>query len=141
MKRLMAFLVCLTVTSQSFGSECASPVSLLEEGTKAPCRGYLFTPAKELEVRVIVQEHSLLLSEIETLNKIVERLNKKQLESDKILELEMQKTELWKAKAEDITYKYVDLQNTGSRKDMALILLGVGITVLAGWSIGQAAGR
>lgn len=141
MKKIVALLICLSLPLQSFGSECSVPVKLLEQGSLSPCRGYLFSPEKELEVRIKLQEHSLLQSEIATLTKIVDRLKLKDEESNKILELEIRKTELWKTRAEDITSKYVGLQEGSHKKDMGLVLLGVAITVFAGWSMGQAAGK
>lgn len=139
MKKLLALIIALSLPINSFAAECQVPVKLLEEGSPAPCRGYLFSPEKELDVRIKVKDYSLLKQENEVLNQMIERLNKKNSESEKIIDLEIQKTELWKTRAEDITLKYVSVEENRGKRDFMFILMGVGLTVLAGWAVGQAA--
>jgi hypothetical protein len=141
MKKLMALILALSLPLNSFAAECSAPVKLLEEGSSAPCRGYLFSPEKELEVRIKYKEHSLIKDELDSLNKMVEKLQKRDAESEKILQLEVEKTELWKTRAEDVTLKYTTVEENRGKRDLLFVLLGVGLTVLAGWSMGQAAGR
>lgn len=141
MKKLMALIIALSMPVNSFSADCAVPVKKLEEGSQAPCAGYLFSPEKELEVRVKVKEHNLLKDEINSLNGIVERLQKKNLESDKVIELEIQKSELWRVKAEDSTLKYISSEENRTKRDFWMVILGVALTVGAGYAIGQAAGR
>lgn len=137
MKKVLALIIALSLPINSYASECPAPVRLLEEGASAPCRGYLFSPEKELQVRMMVKDYSLVKEELNTLNNMVDRLQKKESESEKIIQLEMQKTELWKTRAEDITLKYTSIEENRGKRDFMFILMGVGITVLAGWSLGQ----
>lgn len=137
MKQLLVILLALSITINSFATECTIPVKLLEEGSQAPCRGYLFSVDKELQVRIMTRDYSLLKDEITSLNTIVDRLQKKDSISNDILQLEMQKTELWKTRAEDITGKYVAVEENRGRRDFLFVLMGIGLTVLAGWSLGQ----
>jgi hypothetical protein len=137
-KKLLALIIALTMPINSFAAECSVPVKFLEEGSPAPCRGYLFSQEKELQVRIMAKDYSLIKDELDSLNKMVEKLQKRDQESEKILNLEMQKTELWKVRAEDITVKYVSVEENRGKRDLMFILMGVGLTVLAGWAVGQA---
>ena len=138
MKKLLALIIALTMPINSFAAECSVPVKFLEEGSPAPCRGYLFSQEKELQVRIMAKDYSLIKDELDSLNKMVEKLQKRDQESEKILNLEMQKTELWKVRAEDVTLKYVSVEENRGKRDLMFILMGVGLTVLAGWAVGQA---
>lgn len=137
MKKLLTVFIALSFSVNSFATECSAPVKLIEENSPAPCRGYLFSPDKELEVRVKVLDYSLLKRNLEDLNKIVDKLNKKEIEYNELLELERKKSDLWKTRAEDITLKYVTLEDNKYRRDYMFILMGIGLTVLAGWTVGQ----
>lgn len=137
MKKLLAILITLSMPLNSF-ADCPKPVTSLEEGAKAPCTGYLFTPEKELEVRLMKKESDLLKAETENLNLMVDKYEKKEVEYTKIIDLQIDKTELWKTKAEDITLKYVAVEENRTKRDFGFILMGIGLTVLAGWSMGQA---
>lgn len=136
--KVITATLILTFSLNSLATECQTSVKLLEEGSPAPCRGYLFSPEKELDTRIKIKDYSLLKDEINSLNQIVDRMHKKEMENDRILELEQQKTDLWKTRAEDITLKYVSVEESRGRRDFMFVLLGVGLTALAAWSIGQA---
>ena len=140
MKKLLAILLSLSMPLSSF-ADCIKPVTSLEQGAQAPCKGYLFTPEKELEVRLTVKEAELLKAETEALNLIVDRYKKKDVEFNKIIDLQIDKTELWKTKAEDITLKYVAIEENRTKRDFWMVVLGVALTVGAGYAVGQAAGR
>jgi hypothetical protein len=139
--KLLTGLLILSMVIPQYGiaGECQKPVTLLEEGASAPCRGYLFTPPKELEVRIQNEENKLLNKEIEFKDLKIDKLNKSLLESDKIIELEQQKAELWRARAEDSTRKLVESEDGRGRRDFWMVVLGVALTVGAGYAVGQAA--
>lgn len=139
MKNLMALLVSLTLAVNCFATECLVPVKAIEEGSPAQCKGFLFSPAKELEVRLMKKDYDLYKLEVETTNAIINRYQKKEFEFEKVIELESKKADLWKTRAEDITLKYVSLEENRGRRDLMFILAGVGLTVLSAWAIGQAA--
>jgi len=141
MKKLLAILISLSLPLSSFAAECIAPVKLVEEGAPAQCRGFLFSPEKELEVRLMKKDHDLLVLEVKELDLISDKSKQKDLELKKIIELEEQKTELWKSKAEDITLKYIAVEENRTKRDFGFILMGVGLTVLSAWAVGQAAGR
>lgn len=135
----MALLVSLSLAVNCLATECVVPVKTLEEGSPSPCKGFLFSPAKELEVRLMKKDYELYKLEVETTNAIIDRYKKKEYEFEKIVELESKKTELWKTRAEDITLKYVTIEENRGRRDFMFVLTGIGLTVLAGYAIGQAA--
>lgn len=139
MRKIMALLVSLSLAVNCLATECLVPVKSLEEGSPAQCKGFLFSPAKELEVRLMKKDYELYKLEVETTNAIIDRYKKKEFEFEKIVELESKKTELWKTRAEDITLKYVSLEENRGRRDFMFVLAGVGLTVLSAWALGQAA--
>lgn len=140
MKRLIALILAISLPISSF-AECTKSVTLLPEGASAPCKGFLFTPEKELEVRIMTKEFELLEMETKSLNQIVDKQKKKEVEFNKIIDLEQSKTELWKTRAEDITLKYVTVEEKRTTRDFWMVVLGVALTVGAGYAVGQAAGR
>jgi hypothetical protein len=139
-KIILAILLVLNMPL-SVLAECVKPVMALEQGAPAPCKGFLFSPQKELEVRLMTREVELLKSEAEALNLIVDKYSKKDVEYNKIIDLHISRTELWKTKAEDITLKYVTIEEKRTKRDFGFILVGIGLTVLSAWALGQVAGR
>jgi len=117
-------LISSIILSLNVNASCQQPVKYLEQGSQAPCSGYLFSPEKEAELR--------LMSENEVLkDKKMKLLEDQIILSESIIVKERERSELWRNAAEESTKKLV---NT----NYYMVLLGVGLTVLAGWSIGQA---
>lgn len=56
---------------------CDKPVSYLQEGTQAPCTGYLFTPEKELEVRYKINTYDKLVELTTKQDQMIDLLNKR----------------------------------------------------------------
>ena len=116
---------------------CEQPVKFLKKGEVVPCDGYLFSPEKEAEVRVVVQEHKLQGEQLE----IQERKIKYLLENEKywqeIADKEAEKAELWRYRAEDSTEKLVASERGRGTRDWLFLVGGVLITIGAGYSLGQ----
>ena len=129
----------LILPQNTAAATCEKPVTLLNEGASAPCRGYLFTPEKELEVRIVNEDYKILQKEIEFKDLQIGKLQKSLNESDKIIELEVQKAELWRNRAEDSTKKLIESEDGRGTRDFWMVVLGVALTVGAGFAIGQAA--
>lgn len=138
MKKLLAIVLAALMPLTSFATECGKPVTLLPEGTPAPCRGFLFTPDKELEVRLLSKEKELLESEVDTKNKLIDRLKKDNELSGQVLQLEAQKSELWRIRAEDSTKKLIESESGRQNRDLMWLIGGVLLTVAAGYAVGQA---
>ena len=78
-----------------------------------------------------------MLKEIQLyLNQI--QLMQRQLDlSEKIVENSYKKEELWRAKAYEMTEKYVAAENTSAWKDLFFVGSGVVITAIGAWAVGQ----
>jgi len=137
MKKLLCCILVNIVTFQSF-ADCTKPVTLLEQGASAPCRGYLFTVEKEKEIRLINEDVKLLKEEISYKDSKIKLLSANLNLADDILQKEREKTELWRNTAEKSTLQLIKSNEGQSRRDLYMILLGVVVTVGAGFAVGQA---
>lgn len=137
MKTLLAIIIALSLPVNTFAAECSQPVTLLQENTPAPCRGYLFTPEKELEVRLLKRESLLDKEELQALQAKALRLSKMNLENEAVLEKKDKQINLWKVRAEESTLKLVNAEEGRQTRDLLFIGAGVLLTVLAGWALGQ----
>lgn len=137
MRKLMVLILSILLPLNSFATECSSPVSLLQEGSPAPCKGYLFSPSKELDVRIMNENFNLLQKEDANKDNIISDLSKENDGYKSILQEEQQATELWKSRAVDITTKYVDVESSRQSRDLLFAGLGVLGTILIMWGIGQ----
>lgn len=137
MYKILAIVLAFAFTSKAL-ADC-KPVTPLVTGDPAPCSGYLFTPEKELELRTKNEDYKLLQQQV-TIYIQQKELYKQQLEDQsKIADKEAQKAELWRKSAEDSTKKYMEAEQNRTLRDGAFLVSGILLTVLAGWSLGQAA--
>lgn len=137
MAKLTAFILAATLTSQVAWADCSSPVTLLEKDQSAPCRGYLFTPEKEKQVRGLNEDYKLLQEELTIKDKQLE-LYKLQVQSlYQAAELSEKKSSLWQTKAQEAVERTVSIEQSRQTRDLLFVLGGVALTVLAGWAIGQ----
>lgn len=136
-KRLLALVIAALLPLQSFAT-CTTSVTLLSEGAPAPCRGFLFTPEKELELRIMSKDYDLLKQDLELKTKTIDRLAKINKNSEDIINLEASKAELWRVRAEDSTKKLVESESGRQQRDLLWMLAGVLLTVGAGYAVGQA---
>ena len=134
---LVLALVLGSLNNYSYAA-CAKPVQSLTEGQAAPCTGYLFSPEKELEVRIAVEDNKLVAQQLEAKDKKLKLLLQDVDDVEKITAKEREKAELWRKMAESSTLKLVEAQESSKKRDFWHVVMGVGLTVLAGWSIGQA---
>lgn len=135
MQKIIVLLLSLGITTEAFAN--CKPVTPLEKDEVAPCSGFLFTPEKELELRIKNENYKLLM---EQTNLYIEKIElyKRELETtDKIVNKEREKADLWRTAAEKATEKYVTLEESRTVRDWVFLVSGIGLTVLAGWSLGQ----
>jgi len=137
MKQLLSLLLatCLSIPAQA---ECNKPVTLLPEGTPAPCRGFLFTPEKESEARLLVEDAKLMKQTIEFKDLQIKTLSKDIKDTEFIIGKEQEQAELWRKRAEESTLLLTKKQDSQGLRDWGMLLLGVVITVGAGYAVGQA---
>lgn len=130
-------LILIMTFSTKVLADC-KPVTPIQAGEVAPCTGYIFTPAKELELRQMNEDYKFSQEQIKLYLQQKE-LYKQELEvSNKIAEKEAAKAEIWRQAAEDSTTQYVKLEEARTTRDYLFLLAGIGLTVLSAWSIGQA---
>lgn len=135
-KQIISIVLGVSLSTSAFG-DC-KPVTPLEKGEPAPCMGYLFTPEKELELRIKNEEYKLLMEQTKLYIQQNE-LYKKELETTEVIvNKERQKAELWRTTAESATEKYVKLEEGRTTRDWVFLVSGVVLTVASGWAIGQA---
>lgn len=137
MKKLLCLVLAIMIPFQTF-AECPKPVTLLEQGASAPCSGFLFSKEKEKEVRLMNEDYSLVKQELEIKNKKIDILMYDRTLSDNIIEKERSKSELWRITAEKSTLELVKVNEDQGNRDLLMILLGVVVTVGAGYAVGQA---
>lgn len=139
MKKLLSLLLALSLAAPlEVRAECSKQVTLLEQGTPAPCKGFLFSPEKEQQVYLLNEKYKLIQQELDLKNQFIDRYKKDSALMDDILEKERQKSELWRTTAVQSTTQLIEVKENQGKRDMWMILTGVALTVLAGWSVGQA---
>lgn len=138
MKKLLSLLLatCLALPAQA--TECSKPVTLLNEGTPAPCKGFLFSPEKESEIRLLNTDYNLMKQELELKDVKIKLLTQDIKDTEFIIKREQDQSELWRKRAEESTLLLTKKEDSQGRRDWFMLLLGVVITVGAGYAVGQA---
>ena len=136
MKKLLCLVLALSMTCQA-SAECLKSVTLLEQGAQAPCSGFLFSKEKEKEVRLMVEDYKLVQEELVYKNKKIDLTLKDLRLSDDIIQKEREKSDLWRLSAEKSTLALVKSSEGQGNRDMMMVLLGVLVTVGAGYAVGQ----
>lgn len=139
MLKIMSLILVFAFSSKAL-ADC-QPVTPLVTGEKAPCAGFLFSPEKELQLRIMNEDYKYLKEEVNLYIQQKELYKQELDDTQKIADKEAQKAELWRKAAEDSTKKYVEVQEARTMRDWLFLVAGVGLTVAAGWSLGQAAGH
>ena len=133
-----SLIISMLYGQLAYAADCSKPVTYLPNGTPAPCDGYLFSPDKERELRLINEDNKYLKQESELKDKMLGnyKLQVETLES--IAEKERKKSELWQNRAETITEKYVAQEEGRGFRDWLFLIGGVVLTIGAGYAVGQA---
>jgi len=137
MKEVLVIILSFMITTPSYS--CDKPVTYLKQGEITTCEGFLFSKEKELEVRVIVEDYESLKEATKLHINRSERLQEQVILSDKELDKERQRSDLWRQRAIESTEQLLNSQSSNSWRDFGFILSGIGLTVLSGWTIGQVA--
>ncbi len=138
MKLIATITVCSFLWSSLAFGQCKKPVTLLDIGEPAPCRGYLFTPEKELELRLLSEDYKFLDEKLRLKDQQLDLYQEQTENYKQIAEAEKQKSEIWRKAAEDSTQQLIKKEERQDTRDWLFLLGGIGLTVLAGWAIGQA---
>lgn len=109
---------------------CPSTVSLLDQGQPSPCRGYLFSPDKELELFKINEDYKLL-KEIDLLkDKKIVFLQEQLKDVEQSYTYQKQETTLYQTQANTYALKYEQDKSDQSLRDALFYGGGVVTTVI-----------
>ena len=134
--KALPLILALSFSSKAL-ADC-KPVTPIKAGEVAPCTGFIFTPEKEQQLRQMNEDYKFSQEQIKIYLQQKELL-KQQLEaSDKIVEKEAQKAELWRKAAEDSTTKLMQQEEHRTTRDWIFLVSGIVLTVAAGYAVGQA---
>jgi len=135
MKKLLVLF--LIVSQLGYGEGCQKSVSYLKTNDPSPCTGYLFSPEKELEVRIKIQDYDFLLQEIALKDKQIDSLNKYNLNLESINASKDKQITLWQDKAVDSTEKLIASESSRGWRDAGFFALGILAVVLGAYAIKQ----
>lgn len=129
--------VAFVFSINCFATPCQKPVISLFEYQPAPCTGYLFSPEKEKEVRLMNEDYKLATEEIELLDKQVALYKSQQASLESIIASEKQRADLWETKANDYATKFIKERDKSDLSNILYFSLGIVTTILISWSVGQ----
>jgi hypothetical protein len=138
MKQLLSLLLATYLALPAQATDCSKPVTALEQGAPAPCKGYLFTPEKQKEVQLMNEDYALQKDEIQLKDLKIKSYVEDQKNADSIIAKEREQSELWRKRAEESTLLLTKKEDSQGRRDWLMVILGVAITVGAGFAVGQA---
>lgn len=139
LKKLIVIINCFVLFYSPIAyTACQKPVELLNKGNAAPCTGYLFSPDKNKELFKINEEHKIYKQQLEMKDLLINNLYYDIKKHNEAFEKSREQTEVWEKRANETTDKLFKTQESRGTRDFMFILMGVGMTVLAGWAIGQA---
>lgn len=139
MKIVSGILSLVMFSTPTLSLACEKNVYRLVKDQAAPCDGYLFSPQKELELRLLDTEHKFTLKELELYKNSTELYRTREGISDTILKKEQEKSELWRNAAEKSTLQLVALEEKRVSRDWVFFAGGILATVAAGYALGQVA--
>ncbi len=132
-------LLVLSLYSTSVFGNCSKPVTPLNKGEPAPCQGFLFSPEKEKEIRLINEDYKVLTEQAKLFATKAE-LQAQQLKyMEEAFQKETERAEIWKKTAVEATDKNTKLEQSRSQRDWLFLSGGILLTVVAGFAVGQAA--
>ncbi len=137
MKQLLSLLLTFSLALPAH-ADCSKPVLPLDQGAPAPCKGFLFSPDQEQKVYLLDQNNKLLQQQLDGNKALVNSYSKSLSDFKIVIDDEQRKSELWRKAAEDSTQKLVSVQENTGKRDFLAVLLGVVLTIGAGWAVGQA---
>ena len=137
MKQLLSLLLTLSLSLPA-NADCSKPVMPLDQGTPAPCKGFLFSPAQEQKMYLLDENSKLMQQQLDNTKALTDSYKKSLSDFQIILKDESDKSELWRKAAEDSTQKLIATKDSTGRRDFMMVVLGVLMTVGAGFAIHQA---
>lgn len=136
MFKTIALTLALTMSARAVA--CDVPVTPLNQGDKAPCTGYLFSPEEEQKLRIQNEDYKVLLEESKIYIQEKDTYKKELTDQQEINDKKQKEVDLWKQQADSAIQKYVEQQERQSIRDWVFLISGVLLTVAAGYAVGQA---
>jgi len=118
-------------------AECPKPVQYYDKGQSVNCSGYLFSPEKELQLRLRNEEYKLLVEQTKLYIQQLEFYKKEVEALEKISKKQEEKVELWKTSSETNLNKYLELKEKEQQQEYIIFIAGIGTTLLTALSISQ----
>lgn len=137
-KSLIVGLSLVLFSNAALGASCAQPVFHLNPNQAAPCEGYLFSPEKEKQLRLLQETSDFIQQEADLKDKEITLYKQKNVDLEAAEKEEAQKAEIWRKSSEDSTQKLIEADKDRSFRDWAFLATGVVLTVAAAWAVGQA---
>lgn len=131
------FILIVFLWSQVSFSDCVKDVTSVIKGDIVKCDGYLFSPEKELKVRIMSEENKYFKQQIELLDKQINLITESMKIQESITSKEREKAELWRIRAEDSTKKLIESEDGRGRRDLLFVIGGVLLTLGAGYAASQ----
>lgn len=140
MKKLLSLLLAVSLAySSTTQAVCSKPVTLLDQGAPAPCKGFLFSPEEEQRMYLLDQNSKLMQQQLDLQSKWIDSSKKTIDDFNVIVDRERQQSELWRNAAIDATQKLTKEENGRSTRDFLMVVLGVVMTLGSGFAIGYVA--
>jgi hypothetical protein len=141
--KVLCGILAITLSGQALaapfvGTSCQQPVFALTAGTPAPCTGFLFSPEKEQELRLEDQDYKLLKDESDLKDKQLQLYKGEVNDLQIAVSKEKDETKMWRDTADATEQKYITQQERAGFRDILFTVLGVLLTVGAGYAIGKA---
>lgn len=130
-------LILLALIATPLWGECLQDVEYIQEGDAAYCNGYLFTPEKELEIRIELKEAALDRDLSFIKDKQINLLHETNVYLDTIAAKEAEKAELWRKIAEENTLKLMKKENQDTYINYLFFGSGIVTAILTGYMVGQ----
>lgn len=139
MKIIGLLLVISFIIPTNFSyATCAQSVKILSKGQPVPCDGIFFSEAKEKELKIEKEKSKLTLEQLQLQNSMLDLYKKDVKDAEFIIKGEREKSELWRNAAENSTRALIKEKRSQNSRDIWMILLGISLTVGAGFAVGAA---
>ncbi len=119
----------------SYAADCTQPVTTIYADEAAKCDGFLFSRAKEQEVRAKIDAFTQRNQEFDLSTQENVFLRKEIKDLHVAITDEQQKSKDWQKEAVTYTKKYEALESSRTTRDLIFFGLGVGLTVVGGVGI------
>lgn len=121
MKRIVVYLLCWSLLMPAVpvraDDVCSDPVTPLTKGALAPCTGYLFSPAKEHQFRLINDDYTFMQQEVDNLSKQKVFLQGQLNDSQAIIDDQKKEINIWRIDDIDNSQKLVKAEEGRGTRD------------------------